>query len=51
MNIKLGGKIIGKIKVSDKIKKFSSYKKDVKKAEEISTFQDALKEKNTLLLK
>ena len=28
MQIKLGGKIRGKIKVSDKIKKFSAYKKD-----------------------
>ena len=32
MNIKLGGKIRGKIKFSDKIKEFSTYKKDDKKA-------------------
>jgi hypothetical protein len=35
MQIKLGGKIRGKIKVSDKIKKFSAYKKNDKKTEEI----------------
>ena len=47
MQIKLGGKIRGKIKVSDKIKKFSAYKKDDKKAEETLSLQDLLKEKNT----
>ena len=47
MQIKLGGKIRGKIKVSDKIKKFSAYKKDDKKAEEILSLQDVLKDKNT----
>ena len=47
MQIKLGGKIRGKIKVSDKIKKFSAYKKDDKKAEETLSLQDVLKEKNT----
>ena len=47
MQIKLGGKIRGKIKVSDKIKKFSANKKDDKKAEETLSLQDLLKEKNT----
>ena len=47
MQIKLGGKIRGKIKISDKIKKFSAYKKDDKKAEETLSLQDVLKEKNT----
>ena len=46
MNIKLGGKIIGKIKVSDKIKKFSDYKKNDKKTEEIPSLPDVLKDKN-----
>ena len=35
MQIKLGGKIRGKIKVSDKIKEFSAYKKDDKKTEKV----------------
>ena len=47
MQIKLGGKIRGKIKISDKIKKFSAYKKDDKKAEETLSLQDVLKDKNT----
>ena len=47
MQIKLGGKIRGKIKVSDKIKKFSAYKKNDKKTEEISSLQGVLKDKNT----
>ena len=47
MQIKLGGKIRGKIKVSDKIKKFSAYKKNDKKTEEALSFQDVLKDKNT----
>ena len=47
MQIKLGGKISGKMKVSDKISKFSDYKKNDKKAEEILPLQDVLKEKNT----
>ena len=47
MQIKLGGKIRGKMKVSDKIKKFSAYKKDDKKAEETLSLQDVLKDKNT----
>ena len=47
MQIKLGGKIRGKIKISDKIKEFSAYKKDDKKTEEIPPLQDVLKEKNT----
>ena len=47
MQIKLGSKIRGKIKVSDKTKKFSAYKKDDKKAEEILSLQDVLKDKNT----
>ena len=47
MQTKLGGKIRGKIKVSDKIKKFSANKKDDKKAEETLSLQDLLKEKNT----
>ena len=46
MNIKLGGKITGKIKVSDKIKKFSAYNQNDKKTEEISSLQDVLKDKN-----
>ena len=47
INIKLGGKIRGKIKVSVKIKEFSAYKKDDKKAKESPPLQDVLKEKNT----
>ena len=47
MQIKLGGKISGKMKVSDKISKFSDYKKNDKKAEEIISLQDVLKDKNT----
>ena len=47
MQIKLGGKIRGKMKVSDKISKFSDYKKNDKKAEEILSLQDVLKDKNT----
>ena len=47
MNIKLGGKISGKMKVLDKIKKNSAYKKNDKKAEEILPLQDILKDKNT----
>ena len=47
MQIKLGGKISGKMKVSDKISKFSDYKKNDKKAEEILSLQDVLKDKNT----
>ena len=47
MQIKLGGRIRGKIKVSDKIKEFSAYKKDDKKAKEVPPLQDVLKEKNT----
>ena len=47
MQIKLGGKISGKMKVSDKISKFSDYKKNDKKAEEILHLQDVLKDKNT----
>ena len=47
MQIKLGGKIRGKIKVSDKINKFSDYKKNDKKAAEILPLQDVLKDKNT----
>ena len=47
MQIKLGGKIRGKIKVSDKIKKFSAYKKDDKKDDETPPLQDVLKDKNT----
>jgi len=47
MQIKLGGKISGKMKVSDKISKFSDYKKNDKKAEEIISLQDVLKGKNT----
>ena len=47
MQIKLGGKISGKMKVSDKISKFSDYKKNDKKAEETLSLQDLLKEKNT----
>ena len=47
MQIKLGGKISGKMKVSDKISKFSDYKKNDKKAEEILPLQDFLKDKNT----
>ena len=47
MNIKLGGRIRGKIKVLDKIKKNSADKKDDKKAEETLSLQDLLKEKNT----
>ena len=46
MQIKLGGKIRGKIKVSDKIKKFSDYKKNDKKANETPNLQDVLKDKN-----
>ena len=46
MQIKLGGKIRGKIKVSDKIKKFSAYKKNDKKTEEIPSLPDVLKDKN-----
>ena len=46
MQIKLGGKISGKMKVSDKISKFSDYKKNDKKAEEILPLQDVLKDKN-----
>ncbi len=47
MQIKLGGKISGKMKVSDKISKFSAYKKNDKKAAKISPLQDVLKDKNT----
>ena len=47
MQIKLGGKISGKMKVSDKISKLSDYKKNDKKAEEILPLQDVLKDKNT----
>ena len=47
MQIKLGGKISGKMKVSDKISKFSDYKKNDKKAEEILHLQNVLKDKNT----
>ena len=47
MQIKLGGRIRGKIKVSDKIKEFSAYKKDDKKAKEVPPLQDVLKDKNT----
>ena len=47
LHIKLGGKISGKMKVSDKISKFSDYKKNDKKAEEILPLQDVLKDKNT----
>ena len=47
MQIKLGGKISGKMKVSDKISKFSDYKKDDKKAEETLSLQNVLKDKNT----
>ena len=47
MQIKLGGKISGKMKVSDKISKLSDYKKNDKKAEEILSLQDVLKDKNT----
>ena len=47
MQIKLGGKIRGKMKVSDKISKFSDYKKNDKKAEEILPLQDVFKDKNT----
>ena len=47
MQIKLGGKIRGKVKVSDKISKFSDYKKNDKKTEEILPPQDVLKDKNT----
>ena len=47
MQIKLGGKISGKMKVSDKIRKFSDYKKNDKKTEETSSLQDVLKDKNT----
>jgi cytoskeletal protein CcmA (bactofilin family) len=47
MQIKLGGKISGKMKVSDKISKLSDYKKNDKKAEEIISLQDVLKDKNT----
>ena len=47
MQIKLGGKIRGKVKVSDKIRELSDYKKNDKKAEEILPPQDVLKDKNT----
>ena len=47
MQIKLGGKIRGKMKVSDKISKFSDYKKNDKKAEENLHLQGILKDKNT----
>ena len=47
MQIKLGGKIRGKMKVSDKISKFSDYKKNDKKAKETLNLQDVLKDKNT----
>lgn len=47
MQIKLGGKIRGKMKVSDKISKLSDYKKNDKKAEEILSLQGVLKDKNT----
>jgi len=47
MHIKLGRKISGKIKVSDKIRKFSDYKKNDKKTEETLSLQDVLKDKNT----
>ena len=47
MQIKLGGKISGKMKVSDKIRKFSDYKKNDKKTEETLSLQDVLKDKNT----
>ena len=47
MQIKLGGKISGKMIVSDKISKLSDYKKNDKKAEEIISLQDVLKGKNT----
>ena len=35
------------MKVSDKIRKFSDYKKNDKKAEETLSLQDVLKDKNT----
>ena len=47
MNIKLGGRIRGKIKVLDKIKKKSADKKNDKKAEETLSLQNVLKDKNT----
>ena len=47
MNIKLGGRIRGKIKVLDKIKKNSADKKNDKKAEETLSLQNVLKDKNT----
>ena len=47
MQIKLGGKIRGKIKVSDKIKKFSAYNKDDKKDDETPSLQNVLNDKNT----
>jgi cytoskeletal protein CcmA (bactofilin family) len=47
MQIKLGGKISGKMKVLDKISKFSDYKKNDKKAKETLPLQDVLKNKNT----
>ena len=47
MQIKLGGKISGKMKVSDKIRKLIDYKKNDKKTEETLSLQDVLKDKNT----
>ena len=47
MNIKLGGRIRGKIKVLDKIKKNSADKKNDKKAKETLSLQNVLKDKNT----
>ena len=47
MQIELGGKIRGKIKVSDKIKKFSAYNKDDKKDDETPPLQNVLNDKNT----
>ena len=47
MNIKLGGRIRGKIKVLDKIKKNSADKKNDKKAQETLSLQNVLKDKNT----
>ena len=47
MQMKLGGKISGKMKASDKISKFSDYKKNDKKAEENLHLQGILKDKNT----
>ena len=47
MQIKLGGKVRGQIKVSDKIKKFSDHvKKDNEKEKGSSSPQEVLKDKN-----